>query len=105
MKALHTAGPITVTETTGGFTLNAPHVGKGYFGNIGSATQRDPHPREGGEISSETARANAKLWAASPAMLIALRGILAALTQPATFPADVEYARKIASDAIGLVEA
>ena len=33
-------------------------------------------------------------------LLAALRGILAALTQPKTFPADVELARKIARRAL-----
>lgn len=48
--------------------------------------------------------ANGRLIAVSPKMLAALKGILAALTQPATYPADLEYVRQIASAAIAKVE-
>lgn len=68
-----TSGLITVEEVTGGFTLKATSVGKGYYSSIGTATQRDPHPRHGGGIDAETAEANARLWAASPRMLEALQ--------------------------------
>lgn len=47
---------------------------------------------------------NARLAAAAPEMLDALKGILAALTQPKTFPADVEAARVYARAAIAKAE-
>jgi hypothetical protein len=40
--------------------------------------------------------ANARLIALAPEMLEGLKAIVAALTQPATFPADVAYAEKAA---------
>ena len=56
-----------------GGLLVADSVGRGYFSAVGHATQRDPNPVHGGGISQETARANAHLWAAAPAMYEALQ--------------------------------
>ena len=53
---------------------------------------------------TEEAESNARLIAAAPELLAALKGILAALTQPATYPADLKYARRIARDAIVKLE-
>lgn len=72
----HTPGPIALEEVTGGFALKATSVGKGYYSSIGTATQRDPHPRHGGGIDWDTAKANARLWAAGPQMLEALQTTL-----------------------------
>lgn len=71
----HTPAPITVHEVTGGFALRSETVGKGYYSSIGHATQRDPHPREGGGVAGEVAAANAKLWSASPVMVKALQQV------------------------------
>jgi len=44
--------------------------------------------------------ANARLIAAAPELLAALKGISAALNQPATYPTDIEYCRTHARSAI-----
>lgn len=61
----------------GGYVIESPDVGHGYFSGVGCATQRDPNPIHGGGISDETARANAALWAAAPEMREALGDDLA----------------------------
>jgi hypothetical protein len=61
--------------SAGGFVIESPDVGKGYYSGVGHATQRDPHPRDGGGISAEVAKANATLWAAAPKLLDALKEI------------------------------
>jgi hypothetical protein len=48
--------------------------------------------------------ANARLIAASPDMLAALRSIMAALSQPAVFPADLDLCRMNAREAIAQAE-
>ena len=48
---------------------------------------------------------NLRLAAAAPDLLIALKGIAAALNQNHTFPADIEAARIFAAAAISKVEA
>jgi hypothetical protein len=68
-----TPGPITVEESAGGYVLKSESVGAGYYAGIGGATQRDPHPVDGGGISRETALANATLWGAAPQLLEALK--------------------------------
>jgi len=73
LSAKFTPGPLTVQEVTGGFCLKSAAVGEGYYGHVGLAVQRDKHPRYGGEVARETAEANAKLWAAAPALLDALK--------------------------------
>ena len=73
----HTQGPIIVGEVCGGFKLSAESVGAGYFGSIGCATQRDPHPVHGGGISRDTALANATLWAAASLLLASLDELVA----------------------------
>jgi hypothetical protein len=79
METKHTLGPIVIRESTGGYTLCADSVGPakpegGHYQVIGSATQREPHPKHGGGVTWETAQANAALWAAAPAMFAALAG-------------------------------
>lgn len=81
----HTPGPIEFEERTGGYVLRAPAVGPaqpeyGHYQTIGSATQRNPHPKHGGGVSMETANANARLWAAAPDLLSACEAALVVLT-------------------------
>jgi hypothetical protein len=80
-RAQHTPGEIRIEERTGGVVLLSESVGSlkadlGHYAVIGSATQRDPHPRHGGGVSLGTAFANARLWAQAPAMYDALRALL-----------------------------
>jgi hypothetical protein len=56
------------------------------------------------ESNAETLTAIIEGETKATMMLEALRGIKAALGQNATFPADVEYARKIAAHAIEKAE-
>ena len=75
MSAKHTPGPWIVRDNGEGWVcpvIDSPNIGKGYFASLATATQRDPHPREGGGISTTTARANARLIAAAPDLLAAL---------------------------------
>ena len=75
MSAKHTPGPWIVRDNGEGWVcpiIDSPSVGGGYYASIATATQRDPHPREGGGISTTTARANARLIAAAPDLLAAL---------------------------------
>lgn len=60
--------------------------------------------RDEDEANLEVDAANARLIAAAPELFEALKGALAALTQPATFPADVECARVYLRTAIVKVE-
>jgi len=62
---------------------------------------------ESGEIIAQVSykqdgyvKANARLMAAAPAMLEALKSIIATLAQTAIFPADVELIRTNAAEAI-----
>jgi hypothetical protein len=64
MSDQHTPGPWVVRDAdTMCPVIDSPNVGKGYWASLATATQRDPHPREGGGISMEMARANARLMA------------------------------------------
>jgi hypothetical protein len=72
----YTPGPVTIGRTVGGYTLNAVSVGRGYYGTIGTATQRDPHPGQGGGITEAQAEANAKLWAAAPELAASLAALV-----------------------------
>ena len=77
--AKHTPGPWAVRDDGMDYTcpiIDSPSVGKGYYASIATATQRDPHPREGGGIPIATARANARLIAAAPDLLAALEGVM-----------------------------
>ena len=78
METKHTPGPWVVRDAdTMCPVIDSPNVGKGYWASLATATQRDPHPREGGGISMETARANARLIAAAPELLEALEELIA----------------------------
>ena len=72
----YTQGPVTIGRTVGGYTLNAISVGRGYYGTIGTATQRDSHPRHGGGITEKQADANGKLWAGAPELAAALAALV-----------------------------
>ena len=75
MSAKHTPGPWIVRDDGMDYVcpiIDSPSVGKGYYASIATATQRDPHPREGGGIPIATARANARLIAAAPDLLAAM---------------------------------
>ena len=75
MSAKHTPGPWAVRDDGMDYAcpiIDSPSVGRGYYASIATATQRDPHPREGGGIPIATARANARLIAAAPDLLAAL---------------------------------
>jgi hypothetical protein len=78
MSDQHTPGPWVVRDAdTMCPVIDSPNVGKGYWASLATATQRDPHPREGGGISMEMARANARLISAAPDLLKALETLLA----------------------------
>ena len=75
MSAKHTPGPWAVRDDGMDYTcpiIDSPSVGRGYYASIATATQRDPHPREGGGIPIATARANARLIAAAPDLMEAI---------------------------------
>lgn len=60
----HTQGPLTVSPTVAGYGI---YRADGW--PIAIAVQRDAHPVNGGAIADLEARANAALFAASPALL------------------------------------
>lgn len=68
MSAAHTLGPLTIAQTVAGYTIyradNWP---------IGHAVQRDDHPVKGGGITETEAKANALLFAMSPALFALAR--------------------------------
>jgi hypothetical protein len=51
-------------------------VGTGHYANIAIAIQRDPHPQHRGGIDAATAVANARLIAAAPELLNALKQLV-----------------------------
>ena len=82
----HTAGPWRIGD-----------LGKTVFG----PPNGNPSPET---VAHLTHKKNAILVSSAPEMLIALKGILAALTQPHTYPADVDAARIFARAAIARAE-
>ncbi|MCP4541183.1 MAG: hypothetical protein GY832_28955 [Chloroflexi bacterium] len=96
MNEKHTAGPLRAY---------GPAVQRGDFAIV------DAKNRIIGEAISEVgpdeyapAKENAQLWANAPNLLEACRGALAALSQNATYPADIEAAKTWLTDAIAKVE-
>lgn len=80
----HTPGPWRLGDgaAVSELTIVSDAVGAGYFGAIGGATQRDPHPVHGGGISQETAEANARLMIAAPELLAEARVLRCLATSP-----------------------
>jgi hypothetical protein len=70
-KTKHTPGPWRLghPDAVSELTIVADAVGVGYYGVIGGATQRDPHPVHGGGIPQAVAEANARLMIAAPELL------------------------------------
>ena len=95
MSAAHTPGPWIVRDDEMDYAcpiIDSASVGRGYYASIATATQRDPHPREGGGISIATARANARLIAAAPDLLAALEKAVERCDEPEAWSADARAA-------------
>jgi hypothetical protein len=81
MTKQHTPGPWSVQDIginclriTSNIPMeNVPHEFRDYYSSIASVTQRDEHPRYGAGISRQTCAANARLMAAAPDLLEALK--------------------------------
>jgi hypothetical protein len=81
MSAQPTPGPWAVQDiginclriTASIPTENVPHEFRDYYSSIATVTQRDAHPRYDAGISRQTCAANARLMAAAPDLLEALR--------------------------------
>jgi hypothetical protein len=106
-KTKHTAGPWESArmlhspkdkDRRCGFVINGPDKGQDLPLRV--CDLRAPAGFDGFAV----VRANAALIAAAPDMLAALRSILAALSQPATFPADLALCRMNAREAIAKAE-
>jgi hypothetical protein len=81
MTTPYTPGPWAVQDIgsnclriTGNMPLEiVPHESRDYYSAIASVTQRDAHPRYDAGISRQTCAANARLMAAAPDLLEALK--------------------------------
>ena len=96
---MHTPGPWKPT-TTYGESTNEPFMV--WCDGVGAAIAHVYNRSEMGSDSHATQRANARLIAASPALLAACKQALAILAQPATYPADLALIRTTCAAAIAL---
>jgi hypothetical protein len=75
----HTPGPWVVRDDGHDYLwplIDAENVGAGHYASIAIAIQRDPHPQHRGGIDAATAAANARLIAAAPELLNALKQLV-----------------------------
>ena len=93
-KTTHTPGPWFINKRAAMF-IECAHRG------IASCTGADNRSPDNLEAEN---KANARLIAAAPDLLAACKAALAALSQPMTYPADIEAAKKWLTDAAAKAE-
>lgn len=102
----HTPGEWAAIKSTGSWDgwLVVPALDLAQKKESGNAICLCYWAQDGFGNAHQDAGANAHLIAAAPVLLAALKCAVAALGQNATYPADVDLARKAATEAVAKVQ-